>query len=322
MDIQISSNTTLRTAAPPAATHTYSYYPGCSLHSTGLEYGLSSRAVFKYLGLQLVELPGWNCCGASSAHTMDHFLGLALPARNLALAQEARHDLAIPCAACFNRMKSVDYVMRNDPVSRDEIQAAVGFQYSGEIAIRPLLEILYEDYGCDRITAQVQHPLSNLRVATYYGCLLVRPPQVTQFDDPHDPHTMKDLMLAAGAQVVPWGEATECCGGSLSLSRSDIVYRLVGRLVARAREAGAQALVTACPLCQVNIEMRQGKGDRAGPEIKPMPVFYFTELLGLAFGLPETHKWWAKHLIDPRRLLSSAGLLEMGASHGKRTSRA
>lgn len=286
------------------------------MHSTGLEYGLSTRAVFKHLGLQLVELPGWNCCGASSAHTLDHFLALALPARNLALAQEAGHDLAVPCAACFNRMKSVDYVMQNDPASRNELQSAVGFEYNGQVAIRPLLGVLYEDYGCDMIAAQVLYPLSQLKVVTYYGCLIVRPAQVTQFDDPNDPHIMRDLLTAAGAQVMPWSDATECCGGSLSLSRSDIVYRLVEHLVERAREAGADAIVTACPLCQVNLEMRQGKGRRGGQDSKDTPVFYFTELLGLAFGLKEARAWWGKHLIDPRPLLSSAGLLEMGAAYG------
>lgn len=277
----------------------YSYFPGCSLHSTGLEYGLSARAVFEHLGMELVELHGWNCCGASSAHALDHFLSLALPARNLALAQDAGHDLVVPCAACFNRMKSVIHALEHDPDQRDELQQAVGFQYKGQTAVRHLMSILHEDYGCERITDRVVQSLEGLKVAAYYGCLLVRPAQVVQFDDPDHPMVMTDLLRAAGAQVMDWSDATECCGGSLSLSRSDIVYRLVGHLVERAREAGAQALVTACPLCQVNIEMRQREKEK-------MPVFYFTELLGLAFGLPEAKQWWGKHLIDPEPLLASS----------------
>ncbi len=280
----------------------YTFYPGCSLHSTGVEYGASTRAVFRHLGLELNELPDWNCCGASSAHALSHALALTLPARNLALAQAAGHDLVIPCAACFSRTKSVDHVLRTDLRARAEIETAVGFRFTGEIAIRPVLAVLDEDYGSRRIAAQVKRPLNGLKVVTYYGCLLVRPPDVAQFDDPDDPHVMAELLRAVGADVKPWSYATECCGGSLSLSRSDIVYGLVGRLVERAREAGAQALVTACPLCQVNLEMRQ-TGDRK------MPAFYFTELLGLAFGLPEAQKWWGKHLIDPRPVLRSAGLL-------------
>lgn len=284
----------------PVAEATYSYYPGCSLHSTGLEYELSARAVFEALGLKLVELPGWNCCGASSAHSMDHFVSIALPARNLALAQNAGRDLAVPCAACFNRMKGIIFLMEHDPVQRDEMEKAVGFQYNGEVAVRHLLSILYEDFGCEQIAARVVQPLRGLKVAPYYGCLLVRPAQVVQFDDPDHPMIMTHLLDAVGAEVVDWCDSTECCGGTLSLARSDIVYRLVGNLVERAREAGAQALVTACPLCQVNLEMRQQGQDK-------MPAFYFTELLGLALGLPSARHWWGKHLIDPSPLLSGIG---------------
>jgi heterodisulfide reductase subunit B2 len=287
----------------------YSYYPGCSLHATGLEYGLSAKAVFNRLGLNLVELSGWNCCGASSAHALDHFLSLALPARNLALAQETGHDLAVPCAACFNRIKNVIHVLEHDPAQRDEVQREVGFQYNGQTAVRHLLGILYEDYGCKHLADNVLQPLQGLKVATYYGCLLLRPAQVVQFDDPDHPTIMAQLLRSTGAEVVAWSDATECCGGSLSLARSDIVYRLVGRLVERAREAGAQSLVTACPLCQVNLEMRQRGKDK-------MPAFYFTELLGLALGLPEAKRWWGKHLVDPRPLLSGIGLLKMGAPYG------
>ncbi|HLE30918.1 MAG TPA: CoB--CoM heterodisulfide reductase iron-sulfur subunit B family protein [Anaerolineales bacterium] len=281
----------------------YSFYPGCSLHSTGLEYGLSAQAVFRRLGLELRELAGWNCCGASSAHALNHTLALALPARTLALAQTVGHDLVTPCAACFSRMKNADYVLRTDPGARAEIETIVGFKFTGEIAIRPLLAVLHEDYGPQRIAAQVRRPLRGLKVVTYYGCLLVRPPEIARFDDPDDPHVMADLLRAVGADVKTWSYATDCCGGSLSLSRSDIVSGLVTRLAERAREAGAEAFVTACPLCQVNLEMRQTGQAK-------MPAFYFTELLGLAFGLPDAHKWWGKHLIDPRPMLRSAGLVD------------
>jgi heterodisulfide reductase subunit B len=282
----------------------YSYYPGCSLHSTGLEYGLSTKAVFQYLEMGLNELDGWNCCGASSAHVMSHALAVALPARNLALAQDAGHDVIAPCAACFNRMKNADHMLRCDPVMRAELESVVGFKYTGEVTVRHVLAVLYEDYGTSRLAERVKRPLEGLKVVPYYGCLLVRPPQVTKFDDPDDPQVMARLLRAAGAEVLAWSHATDCCGASLSLSRADIVQRLVGRIVERAREAGAQALVTACPLCQVNLEMRQTQG----PE---MPTFYITELLGVAFGLEEAEKWWRKHLIDPRPLLRQVGMVEV-----------
>ncbi len=279
----------------------YSYYPGCSAHSTGLEFGLSTEATFRHLGLELKEIPDWNCCGASSAHSLSHSLGLTLPARNLALAQKSERDLVIPCAACFNRVKGADYALRTDERRRTEIEVAVGFVYTGKVAIRPILGVLYEDVGLGRIHDEVRRPLDGLKVVPYYGCLLVRPPQVTEFDDPDDPHVMSDLLRSAGAEVRPWSHATDCCGAGLSLSRSDVVFGLVGRLVERAREAGADAIVSACPLCQMNLEMRQ-KGKHK------LPAFYFTELLALAFGLPEVERWWPKHLIDPRPLLRSLGL--------------
>lgn len=278
----------------------YSYYPGCSLHSTGLEYGLSTQAVFEDLDIGLVELQDWNCCGASSAHAINHNLALALPARNLALAQDAGCDLVSPCAACFNRMKSADYTLRSDPNARAEVESIVGFQYTGEIAVRPVLAVLYEDYGVEAIAARVRQHLHGLKVVPYYGCLLVRPPQLTQFENPDHPIAMVAVLGAIGAQVLPWSHTTDCCGAGLSLSNSEVVQGLVSRLAARAREAGAEALVTACPLCQINLEMRQTSDPK-------LPVFYFTELLGLALGLPQVSKWWSKHLIDPRPLLQSAG---------------
>jgi heterodisulfide reductase subunit B len=280
----------------------YAFYPGCSLHSTGLEYGLSARAVFKHLGLGLHEVEGWNCCGASSAHALNHTLALALPARNLSLAQATGRDLVVPCAACYNRMKSADYALRNNPEYRAEIEALVGFTFTGAAAIRPLLAVFFEDFGLPAIAAHVRRSLAGLKVVPYYGCLLVRPPHIAQFDDPDDPHIMAEVLGATGAQVLAWSHATDCCGGGLSLSRSDVVQGLVGRLADRAREAGADALVTACPLCHVNLDMRQTAAQK-------MPAFYFTELLGLAFGLPEAPRWWSKHLIDPRPVLHSAGLM-------------
>lgn len=281
----------------------YSYFPGCSLHSTGLEYGLSTRAVFQHLALTLIELPNWNCCGASSAHSLNHLLGIALPARNIAIAQENFRDLVTPCAACYSRMKQADYFLQTDPDLKAEIEEIVGFEYTGQIVIRPGIAVLHEDCGLEKIREMVRIPLSGLRVVPYYGCLLLRPPAISQFDDPDNPRVMADLLEACGAEVMPWSYASDCCGAGLSLYRSDVVEQLVDRLVAGAGEAHAQALVTACPLCQVNIEMRQTQSPR-------MPSFYITELLGLAFNLPDSHQWWSKHLVDPRPLLASLGFME------------
>jgi heterodisulfide reductase subunit B len=283
------------------ATHSYVYYPGCSQHSTGLEYGLSTQAVFQHLGMELAELPDWNCCGASSAHALSHTLALALPARNLALAQARGSDFVTPCAACFNRMKGADYAMRTDPDARSQLEALLGFSYTGQMRIRPVMGVLYDDYGPQRLAEQVKRPLTGLKVVPYYGCLLVRPPQMVQFDDPDNPQVMVRILRALGAEVMDWSHATDCCGAGLSLSRADLVQNLVGRLAERAHEARAEAFVTGCPLCQVNLEMRQAQSAR-------LPAFYITELVGLALGIPEVDQWWRKHLIDPRPLLHSTGL--------------
>jgi len=280
----------------------YSYYPGCSAHSTGLEFSLSTEATFRHLGLTLKELPDWNCCGATSAHSLSHTLSLALPARNLGLAQEAKRDLVIPCAACYNRMRTADHAMRRDEKVRREIEAAADMTYTGEVAIRPLLAVVAEDVGLPAVQRNVVRPLSGLKLVAYYGCLLVRPPAVVQFDNPDDPQVMPAIVRALGAEVLPWSHATDCCGGGVSLTRADIVATLVGKLADRAREAGAHAFVAACTLCQMNLEMRQQGKDK-------LPSFYFTELMGLAFGLPDAQKWWTKHLIDPRPLLRSLGLV-------------
>jgi heterodisulfide reductase subunit B len=281
----------------------YSYYPGCSLHATGLEYDASTRAVFNALGVKLVEIEDWVCCGASSAHSVSADLALNLPAINVALAQEAHHgDLLAPCAACFNRTKAADYALRHDETRRKQIETAVNFKYTGDVRVRNPLDVVVSDIGLDAVASKVTRKLTGLKVVGYYGCLLVRPPHLMEFDDPENPQVMNRILVTLGTDVKGWSYATDCCGGSASLPRVDIATRLVSSLAQHAREAGAEAIVTACPLCQMNLEMRQA--DKA-----KMPIFYFTELMGLAFGLADARSWWGKHLIPTTPVLSAAGLM-------------
>jgi heterodisulfide reductase subunit B len=279
----------------------FSYYPGCSLESTACEYNASVQAVFESLGVGLHEIEQWNCCGASSAHSINRELSLALPARNLALAQPAGLDIVMPCAACFNRHKSADFELRTNPAQRATLEALIGFEFSGAVAVRPLLDVVANQIGLSALEARVEKPLKGLKAVGYYGCLLVRPPEITQFENPDNPILMSQILETIGAEAHPWSYATECCGGGLSLTKSNVAARLVNRLAEHAREAGADAIVTSCPLCQVNLEMRQ--------DAQKMPVLYFTELIGLAFGLDEAGSWWSKHLINPRPLLSKLGIL-------------
>jgi heterodisulfide reductase subunit B len=282
----------------------FSYYPGCSLHSTAQEYEMSIHAVCNALAVELEELPDWSCCGASSAHCTDFKLSLSLPARNLAIAETRGLDVAVGCAACFLRFKTAAYELRKDERLKKEIVDAVGMPYQGTYRTRHLLDIICNDIGETAIREKVQKPLADLKVVSYYGCLLVRPPKVTEFGNPENPVLMDGLMEWLGAAPRDWAGKVDCCGGSLALTRTDIVYKLVDDLMTYARRSGAACIVTACPLCQANLDTRQESAQHAA-----MPIFYFTELLGLAMGLPDTATWFKKHIISPSELLKTLGLL-------------
>jgi heterodisulfide reductase subunit B len=282
----------------------FSYYPGCSLESTSKEYDYSLREVAEILGISLVELPDWSCCGASSGHCTNHQLSLALPARNLALAEKEGLDMAVACAACFLRFKQTNHELRADDTLREEIEKIIGMPYKGSVEVRHLLDIFCHEVGLEEIQSRVQKPLNGLKLAAYYGCYLVRPPEITQFDDPENPRLMDDLLNALGAEAVDWSHKVECCGGNLLLSRSDIVSKLVGDICQAASEAGASAIVTACPLCQANLDTRQ-----PGPE--KMPILHFSELMGLALGIEDkkVRSWWKRHINSPEGIMKSQNLM-------------
>jgi heterodisulfide reductase subunit B len=259
-----------------------SYYPGCSLHATAKEYGLSTRAVCEALGIELVEIPDWCCCGASSAHSVSHTLSIALPATNIASAQAEGLDIVVPCAACFGNMRRADAALRENEATRREIEDLLSFRYSGELQILHLLDLLCNRVGLEAVRGRVVNELTGLKVAPYYGCLLVRPPEVCGFDDTENPTTLDNLLEAIGAEPVTWSYKTECCGASLALIQPEIVEKLVGEITEMALEAGASCIATACPLCSTNLETRQKAG---------LPIFFFTELMGLAFDLEGCEKW-------------------------------
>jgi len=262
-----------------------------------VEYGLSTDAVCEALGIELIALEDWNCCGATSGHALSHELATALPARNVAKAQAAGLDIAVPCPACYQRSLFADKRLQEDQAWRAELEELLGFQYTGQARPRHLLEILGCDIDLGDIAAKVKVSLEGVRPVSYYGCVLIRPPELTGWDDPEHPVIMDGLLRATGAEPVPWSYVVDCCGASLTLNRSDVVAVLVNKLVQSAEEAGANCIVSACGMCQINLDSRQ-KGHH-------MPVFYFTELLGLAFDLPGTNGWFKRHAIDPRPLLRS-----------------
>lgn len=287
----------------------YAYYPGCSLHATGLEYNLSTLAVAKHLGVELEELGDWNCCGASAAHSTNHSLALALPARNLALAEQKGLDLAVPCAACFNRLRAAEHAVRASARVREEVADLVQMDYKAENEVYALLDIMANHVGEEKIREKVVRPLEGLKVACYYGCLLVRPPAITGFDDPEDPQSMDRLITILGAEALPWSHKTECCGAGHSTTRPDLARHLLNAIYYSAKAAGAECFAVACPLCFLNLDMRQAEVENRFRVAYGLPVFYFTELMGLAFGYSPKELGLPKHFVNAQALLEKKGLL-------------
>ncbi|SDO67238.1 CoB--CoM heterodisulfide reductase iron-sulfur subunit B family protein [Desulforhopalus singaporensis] len=264
-----------------------SYYPGCSLHGTALDYDQSVQRVCRQVGVELVEIPDWNCCGASSAHMTDHEIGMRLPMRNLVIAQELGNDILVPCAACFQRLKAADIELRRRPEYWDVKS------YSPEMKIIHIATFLAQEQILGRIGASTKRALGGLPVACYYGCLSLRNPKITGAEKWEMPENLEKVSAALGARPVRWSHRTECCSGSLTMARPDIAEKLVGDIVAAARRGGASAMVTDCPMCQANVESRQ---DPAGEE-EAIPVFYITELIEAAFNGDYSRRQQGQHLV-------------------------
>jgi heterodisulfide reductase subunit B len=283
----------------------YAYYPGCTATSTAIEYEESVRETAGYLGIEFTEIPDWTCCGASSGHVINHELSLALPSRNLAIAEKMNMDVVAPCPGCLLRFKTAEYELGRDSALKSKIEEDIGSKLDLSHKSRHILEILYRDIGLENIREKVVRPLDGLKVAPYYGCVLVRPPEVTSFDDPENPTIMDEIIGALGAEIVDWSYKVDCCGGSLSIVVPEIVQKLSGKVIQGAREAGADMIVTACGICQLNLDMRQPKE----PDTKPIPTLYFSELMAHAFGSQNMKGWAEKHFVDPSFKLSELGLL-------------
>lgn len=285
-----------------------SYFPGCSQTSSAQEYGLSSEAVCRALGIELHELPDWSCCGASSGHMTNDVLGVALPGRDLAIAKKEGRDLLVVCAACYSRMKVAQSRILADEALARRVEEAVGADPRFGGNIRHLLEVITNDVGLPNVKKWQRAGLDGLKAVPYYGCLLVRPPEVCCCDSVENPTDLDRLLEAVGVEVRPWSFKTDCCGGSLSLSRADVVERMVNKLMERAEQAGANCIVTACPMCAANLEMRQKPAKLVFKLLHELPVLYFTEVLGLAMGLGDARKCLSSHIIDARPLISSLPL--------------
>ncbi|MBW1679553.1 MAG: CoB--CoM heterodisulfide reductase iron-sulfur subunit B family protein [Deltaproteobacteria bacterium] len=283
----------------------FAYYPGCTAKSTSIEYDESVRETSQYLDVGLEEIPDWSCCGASSGHVINHELALALPSRNLALTERMSLDMVTPCPACSLRHKVAEHELKNNLNLKARIETDIGIDLKLSQKTKHILEVFYHDVGIDLIEKKVQKALTNLKAVTYYGCYLVRPPGVTEFDDPENPIIMDKIMEALGVEVIDWSCKVDCCGGGLSLTAPEIVKKLAGKIVMSASESGADAIITACPMCQANLDMRQPDNE----DSHPVPIFYFSELTALALGNLRIKEWLEKHMVDPAGLLRRLELL-------------
>ena len=279
-----------------------SYYPGCSLHATGKEYDQSMKSIRRAVGIELKEIDDWCCCGSSSAHSTNFDLSIALSARNLIAAEKDAMDVMVPCAMCFNRFKTAEHHLKADKNLKTKIEGLVGAKYQGGIAIRNTIDVIFNDIGIDALAAKVVKPLTGLKPVSYYGCLLLRPPEVCEFENYENPFMLDKMMGAIGADVKNWSYKTDCCGGSLVMARSAIVVSMCDKLMFAAREAGANCVITACPMCMANLDMRPSKGLK-------LPVFYFSELISLALGLPGSVETFKTHIFDPQPLLKQLELI-------------
>jgi heterodisulfide reductase subunit B len=285
----------------------FSYYPGCTGASTSREYDLSTRAVCEHLGLKLVDMPDWNCCGSTPAHTVDHALSAALCSRNFAQAEElGLETMLTPCPSCLKNMHNCLERLK-EPEFAARVRELTRRPLAKNQAIKSVLQVFYEEITTAGIARQVKKPLKGLRFVAYYGCLMNRPGRFMHFDDEENPVAMDRILEALGAEALPYPLKNECCGGAAGIADNKVVARLSGKLLQLADALGADALVTACPLCQMNLDLRQRQANRFYGTSITLPVFYFTQLMGLAFGLPRKKLGLGKLIVSPKSALAKTG---------------
>ena len=286
---------------------TYSYFPGCSLEKMALSYHRSTMETTRELGVELIELEDWNCCGATTYFHVDELLAYTLVARNLAMAEKAGHDLVAPCSACYKNAYFTNAYLKEDPDLADHINYALeadNLKYSGNIEVKHLMEIFIDDKGLEEIGSKVTHPLSGLRVAPYYGCQIVRPKK--DDEDVENPQFFEQLMTAIGVSPVDFTYKVRCCGGSLIITSREAALTLVRDLLQNAQDSEAEVIATACPLCQTNLEIYQMQVNQEFGTDFSIPIMYFTQLLGLSMGLHPKKLGIGAEFVSTNKILTYA----------------
>jgi len=286
----------------------YSYYPGCSMVGTGIEYNKSLTYTNKKLGVELLEIPDWSCCGATAAHSYSKEMGEALPARNIALCEQQGLGLplVVTCAACYSALKRALHEAQKGEAEREKLGRLIGLPIKGELEVISILEVYADPELANTFYRAVYKGLNGLKVACYYGCLYLRPAKITGEANPEGSAVMENLMRAAGAEPVDWAFAAECCGGGHHVDLPQAAKKPVYQIFRNARANGAEAIATACPLCMLNLDMREQEVNKLYGEHFDIPVYFFTELLAMAMGASpkqagiNTHYHPAEQLVAER----------------------
>jgi heterodisulfide reductase subunit B len=273
------------------------YYPGCALHGTSNDYEASVRACLGALGVGLKEVNEWICCGATAAHSINHKLSIALPARNLALAERDGFDeMLAPCPMCSMELLKTSALLKSDDALRKETARIVELDFEGRTGVLNLIQV-FQKVGLDRIKEAVKRPLEGVKAACYYGCLLTRPPETLRFDDCERPSSMEAVIAAVGGAAVEWNFKTECCGAGMTMANEDIVLDLAHKILTNAAAHGANCVVVACPMCHVNLDMKQADIERRYSVRHGMTIYYLSDLVGRALGLTDEALGIDRHFV-------------------------
>jgi len=285
---------------------TLTYFPGCSLRHSSAEFDVSTRKVLQVLGVEFKEVPEWTCCGSTPAHMMDHLLAQSLAARNLRQAALVGTEMLAPCPSCYQREKNAEIEIHKSDAFRAEVNEVLDEPYEADVKVFSLPEYLIKFVGEEKVAAAVKTDLSQLKVVPYYGCLLGRPSELTGECDNEQPMMMDLLLQAAGADVKWWNYKTECCGASVGMPKLEIQRQLSGKVLRQALAAGADAVVVCCPLCHVNLDLKQAQINSYSGTDYEVPILYLPQVLGLAFGLTPDDVMLNKNVVDPEPLVKKA----------------
>ena len=293
------------------------YYPGCTLNTVAKDFDLSARDSFRLLGIELAELSKWNCCGSSFPLTPNNAIALTGPTNVLVQSQKEGGTVSTLCSFCYSTLKRTNEAIKEDKEDKKNlINNFLGTDYDGSVKVVHLLEVLRDDVGYPELKKHVKRDLKKIKVAAYYGCTLLRPKSVA-IDNPDRPQIFEDFLQAIGCQPTDFSHKGDCCGAHLAMSREDIVVKLSAKVIDAALASGAEMITTTCPLCFYNLERAQKHTMESTGEGSTLPMLYFTQLLGLALGMPVEELDLPKNFSDPRPLLAAKGIVEETALVGE-----